>query len=33
MVRASAPASIHGLRCGGVAITAVSFTMAIGRSS
>ena len=33
MVRARAPASIHGLRCGGVAITAVSFTIAIGLSS
>ena len=32
-VRASAPASIHGRRCGGVAITAVSLTIAIGLSS
>ena len=32
-VRASAPASIHGRRCGGVAITAVSLTIAMGLSS
>jgi hypothetical protein len=32
-VRASAPASSHGLRCSGVAITAVSLRIAIGLSS
>ena len=33
MERASEPASTQGLRCGGVAVTAFSFTIAIGRSS
>ena len=31
--RASAPASSHGRRCSGVAITAVSLRIAIGLSS
>src|SRR5580693_5312356 len=33
MARASEPTSIHGLRCGGVAMTAVSLTIAIGVDS